>query len=238
MRKRRTRSAEIWRIAAAAMLLSLGGAWSGSPALASESTSWPRPTWYTVVARPHDTVARLAQRYDVSAEGVAKLNGLAVGSALGAGRVLRIPAGHSVTREAVLSEALDRGLRNYAAPPITFRASGDVRQHERLAPAVAKNVPEPRPLRFQWPIRGTVISAFGPAGDGERNDGIPRLIDNTKKWLPRARLWIRLLAHDSRWLPVCGGSRRPDRVGARRVCGTSAGAASERAGSSRRRVEL
>jgi murein DD-endopeptidase MepM/ murein hydrolase activator NlpD len=150
-------------------------------AIAGENGAWPHPTFYTVVTRPSDTLASLAARYGVSAAAVARLNRLDVHSSIATGEVLRVPAGSAETREAVLDEALDRTAPNYASPPKTFGAGDYVRPSGARSPreqparvaALVPNVAPADPIRrFVWPVRGPVISAFGPASDGERNDGV------------------------------------------------------------------
>jgi murein DD-endopeptidase MepM/ murein hydrolase activator NlpD len=97
---------------------------------------------------------------------------------------LRIPAVTRTTREAVLSEALDKSAPNYARPPIfpvlkqnpilprspakaTSRVASAAHLETQPARAYAENV-----LQFSWPVAGPVISAFGPGEHGARNDGI------------------------------------------------------------------
>jgi murein DD-endopeptidase MepM/ murein hydrolase activator NlpD len=177
---RRRRSTEIG-IAALALMLAISAAPIVTDASATVSGAWPHPTFYTVVARPGETLARLAARFGVSAAAVAKLNRINLDRPITVGEVVRIPAGSSVTREAVLAEALDRTAPNYAPPPKTFGAAGHFPTHAFEAvrePAahfdavVASGSAGALSRLFAWPVRGRVISSFGPATDGERNDGI------------------------------------------------------------------
>ncbi|MGH6848765.1 MAG: hypothetical protein ACREC0_15440, partial [Methylocella sp.] len=48
----------------------------------------------------------------------------------------------------------------------------------------------------------------------EEDLGIPRLIEYPKNSLVMRRFWDSSLGHDSRWLSVIWGPRRPDRLGA------------------------
>jgi murein DD-endopeptidase MepM/ murein hydrolase activator NlpD len=151
---------------------------------AVEHGRWPHATYYTVVARQGDSVSTIAGRYRVSPSLVAKLNGLNTMGRMSAGRVLLIPAITRVTREAVLSEALDRSAPNYATRPgplVVAHAPGRFTPPANLAPsgtphhlAVAAAVDGRQPLepRFSWPIVGPVISSFGPGTHGTRNEGI------------------------------------------------------------------
>jgi len=173
---RKKRSTEFCRVAGLS-LLSIFATASGACALSAENGAWPHPTFYTVVVRPGDTLEKLGARYDVSPIAVAKLNGLRSHAAVVAGESLRIPAGSAVTRNAVLAEALDQDAPNYAPPPKAFGASGYLRPRETEAAGIARRdaaTSEDRNAakEFVWPVRGRVISPFGPAANGERNDGI------------------------------------------------------------------
>ncbi len=84
--------------------------------------AWPHPTYFTVMARPGDSVASVAQRYDVSESSVARMNGLDRHKPLFAGEILRIPPGPHSTRAAVFHEATGPYSRvasdpDYAPPP-------------------------------------------------------------------------------------------------------------------------
>jgi murein DD-endopeptidase MepM/ murein hydrolase activator NlpD len=153
---------------------------------------WPRPTFFTVVAHPGDTLSGIAARYGVPAGVVTRLNALDPGSEVFAGEILRIPANSSATRDTVFEEALDRDARNYAPPAKSFdkkngdrmRADGRIDDHDFNSTMAFTGAPRkwlgrsqksPKSAGspgFQWPVAGPVISRFGTAGDGERNDGI------------------------------------------------------------------
>ncbi|HEX4159465.1 MAG TPA: M23 family metallopeptidase [Rhizomicrobium sp.] len=177
---RRRRSPEIG-IAFGALMLTACAVASGTGAFAGESGAWPQPSFYTVVVRPGETLPGLAARYGVSAVAVASLNRVNMHRRLTVGEVLRIPAGSAATRQAVLDEALDRTAPNYAPPPKSFGAAGYVDTHQTQAAndSPSRKVTETTDSgtgslsrRFAWPVRGPVISSFGPASDGQRNDGI------------------------------------------------------------------
>jgi murein DD-endopeptidase MepM/ murein hydrolase activator NlpD len=153
---------------------------------------WPRPTFFTVVAHPGDTVSGIASRYGVPAHAVARLNALDPGSEAFAGEILRIPANSSATRDTVLEEALDRGARNYAPPAKSLYrrnrdqtpSEGRIDDHGSESTAAFAGAAWQWPSRsrnspnsagspgFQWPVTGRVISRFGTTANRERNDGI------------------------------------------------------------------
>ena len=148
---------------------------------AAEQKPWPQASYFTVVARPDDTVETIGARYRMSASVVAKFNGMDTTTPIRSGQLLRIPAGGRATREAVLSEAMDRSARNYApAPKSPDMADRSIAMHASPRASERRAPPGPRmaqlqskgTFRFAWPISGPVISSFGPDAQGARNDGI------------------------------------------------------------------
>jgi murein DD-endopeptidase MepM/ murein hydrolase activator NlpD len=149
----------------------------------------PRPTFFTVVVRPHDTLSSIAARYDVPVSTIVQLNGVSDASRIYTGESLRIPATSQETRVAVLSEATDAAAPNYAPPPkpievrklppvttaTTATAAPPVapRLSQTVAQAQVPGVSRPGDApKFVWPVSGPVILPFGNTGGGERNDGI------------------------------------------------------------------
>jgi murein DD-endopeptidase MepM/ murein hydrolase activator NlpD len=161
----------------------------------TDDSNMPRATYYTVVVRPGDTLSEIAYRYDASVSDVSELNRLSDESRIYAGETLRVPAGDSSTRDAVLSEAGNTNAHNYAPPPkpidtTRFETRDRVTVQNLSAPATGTSrtaawvadKPVSRSVvasdvqhgsgRFAWPVTGPVISAFGSVGNGEKNDGI------------------------------------------------------------------
>lgn len=167
---------------AAALAIAIVLFGDGSKSTASERDAWPSATYYSVVAHPGDTVAAIGARYRVSPSLVARLNGVAATAQLASGRVMLIPARGRATREAVLSEALDRSAPHYAAaprppgapPPLVSFERPDTNTHAIGDRALRSPLPREQgpAFVFSWPIAGSVISSFGPGERGTRNDGI------------------------------------------------------------------
>jgi len=154
-----------------------------SEAAATKRANWPRPTYYTVIAHPGDTVRAVGARYGVSPLLLARLNGLSSVDRIPSGQVVIIPALSRRTRESVLSEALNHAARNYATPPKSLVVGHPFPPFERpvkvsttaphlLYESQARHAQQQNALRFSWPIAGTVISSFGPGEYGARNEGI------------------------------------------------------------------
>lgn len=161
----------------------IGLGYSGKGAAVAQG--WPRATYYTVITRGGDTLTTIARRYHVPPSLVVKLNSPDHTGWMSPGRVVRIPALTRATREAVLFEAIDRTVPNYAlqpaslvgapsAVPVTRAAVKPVlvRKASRAAGRRLVDAGVAQPLRFCRPIAGPVISFFGPGAHGTRNDGI------------------------------------------------------------------
>lgn len=158
----------------------------------SHRANWPGATYYTVVVRPNDTVARVAARYDVSESSVRRLNDISPRDPIHAGDVLRIPPGPGSTRESVLREVgsprvyaqphdADYVEEHTLAPPSAPAAPVRIAHaaptsHIAPAPARAEDAsyePPPGDMHFVWPVSGgRIITGFGTSADGQRNDGI------------------------------------------------------------------
>jgi murein DD-endopeptidase MepM/ murein hydrolase activator NlpD len=161
----------------------------------------PRPTYFTVVVRPGDTLGSIGARYDVSTSTIAHMNDLDRQDELHVGEVLRVPAASRRTREAVFQDATTgpyrathatvttRPLppvpprpvtvaRNDAVPPPPPAPNARPRSNPPVVTASAEqDQPQQMPAsygdgHFIWPLNGAVISTFGSFGNGERNDGI------------------------------------------------------------------
>jgi murein DD-endopeptidase MepM/ murein hydrolase activator NlpD len=179
--------------AAFAAIVLLSGCENDGPY--ADDSGLPQATYYTVVVRPGDTLSEIAHRYDASVDDVSELNRLSDESRIYSGETLRVPAGDSATRDAVLSEASNSAAHNYAPPPrpidtTRFETRDRVTVHDLSAPSTTKSPAEMRVAardvarsagvdeaehgsgRFAWPVTGPVISAFGSVGNGEKNDGI------------------------------------------------------------------
>ncbi len=155
----------------------------------------------TYTVQPGDSLYVIARRAQVSTADLMAWNGISDPRKLRAGQVLRLsgtPAGTTAnaTQQRTFSET-----RDTADGPTTLSPgrgvgganliNGGNRANNRPAPRAeprdyANNAPQPeagnarraapdvrQPLaKFRWPVRGRVISRFGPRGDGSHNDGV------------------------------------------------------------------
>ncbi len=131
------------------------------------------------VVQDRDTVDSVAQRFGVNSQTIIDRNRLQAPYALRAGQNLEIPGARVLTPSESQTAA--------AAPP--SGPSGPVRQEKLPPPGEASKAPpasgQPTPLspptrevtvaaappRFEWPVRGKVVTRYGGSGD-QRSDGI------------------------------------------------------------------
>lgn len=152
-----------------------------------------------VVARG-DTLATIAERFDVTVDKLRAANGLRRGAAVAPGRKLRLPAGyHDTGPLRVFEPDQSREPAPFRNPPGSGRTprGGDAEGLPNRPQPYVPPRPYPRPPSgpltdaptaspqvsdaqitqmgrglFQWPIRGQVISSFGDKGTSQRNDGL------------------------------------------------------------------
>lgn len=135
----------------------------------------PPPQQYK--ARAGDSLYTVARLYGASPTEIARLNNLSAPYALQAGQVLRLPSGLSrgpmgITHEVAIAEA----------SPVGGVERDDLSGSPRPAPSSAPYSPPPSGAtgyaggggsgRFAMPVRGPVLSSYGPKPGGLHNDGI------------------------------------------------------------------
>lgn len=130
--------------------------------LASQSGS-AAATYYTVRVRPGDTLSELADRYDVSTESVARMNGIANHDSIYAGEILRIPAGSRATRDAVYADATSRPSRTNPYIPAPEPRRGGYPQSTHDGVAVADLPPISSSSRANTAPTRTVVANNAPA---------------------------------------------------------------------------
>jgi len=133
----------------------------------------PRPPVHVV--QRGENLYRIGLQYGLDYRELAAHNGLRAPYEIEIGQELRLPNGAQPVRTA--SNDTPRTSR-----PSTSRPSTTTPPPPRQAPArsgpptLPDNDPPPRassgPVSFAWPLRGEVISEFGPKPDGRRNDGV------------------------------------------------------------------
>ncbi len=125
------------------------------------------------VVRGGDTLYGISRLYGVGTSVLARANAIGPPYRLAVGKRLRVPAVWG-TRAGVTNAARRPKL---AASAPARRAAAANRQGRRVSPSPppAKPIPKPPPRagnRFLWPVKGKLLSRFGPRGGGLHNDGI------------------------------------------------------------------
>ena len=133
-----------------------------------------RASTYTV--RSGDSLSIIADKHDIAYQDLARHNKLSRNAVLQPGQVLKIPAGASgpaKTPVRVASRSSDIPVPQ--ANPARSSQPAAAAKPRKKAPTRKAALPQPKPMtgnRFRWPVRGRVISGFGPKPNGKHNDGI------------------------------------------------------------------
>lgn len=140
--------------------------------LAGQEISMPRPAVHIV--RPGENLYRIGLRYNISYETLAAHNGILAPYEIEVGQEIRLPSGSVRTAQLdAPSPPADRPTRRQ--PTIDTPVTVEQVDPPPPTPRRTSTPPDPEPtgpVSFQWPIRGDIVSGFGPKPDGQRNDGI------------------------------------------------------------------
>ncbi len=146
---------------------------------------------------PGDTLFGVARRFSIDPRSLATLNDMTLETQLRQGRRLSLPAlardqGAAAGATGPMPEGM--GLAEASRPAATPRAapvtppiaSSQTARREPLpapivtpsAPTASDTAPTDQEVaavgrgKFLWPLRGDILSAYGPKGPGQRNDGL------------------------------------------------------------------
>jgi murein DD-endopeptidase MepM/ murein hydrolase activator NlpD len=132
----------------------------------------------THVVNPGETLYSLGRRYGVSHVDIANANGIHNETALRVGQRLTIP-GSGNARASTTTPFSPPPAPRAEAPAPTQRTAASPEPAQKAAaitPVSTSERDEPRSLggspQFRWPVRGRVISGYGPKSNGQHNDGI------------------------------------------------------------------
>ena len=137
----------------------------------------PARSGQTHVVNSGDTLYSLGRRYSVSHVEIARTNGIQNDAALRVGQRLTIPGSANATASAQTPFSPPPGQRvDATAPQRTVAAPEPAQKAAAVTPVSTSASEEPRSLggspQFRWPVRGRVISGYGPKVNGQHNDGI------------------------------------------------------------------
>ncbi len=129
----------------------------------------PLQAFYEV--QPKDTLYSISRRYGTDVASLAKLNGLGAPYAISVGQKLQVPGKRQNIAGAKRKIAR---VKPQATKPKQSAAKSPAKAQARAQAKVKTKLPEaPRRVgRFQVPVKGSVISNFGPKEGGLHNDGI------------------------------------------------------------------
>ena len=126
------------------------------------------------VVRPGETMYSLGRTYNVSPHEIARANGLSMSAGLNVGQRVTIPgAGSSspIANSAPAALPQQNLAAQRVAPPAPQQQSAGVQPAEEMQQSAQIDQADTA-SPFRWPVRGRVISKFGPKPNNTRNEGI------------------------------------------------------------------
>jgi murein DD-endopeptidase MepM/ murein hydrolase activator NlpD len=161
-------------------------AYTPAPATAAMvRTPIPEPTRsnQTHVVAGGETLYSLGRRYNTSPMAIAQANGLSNDASLRVGQRVSIPGGSAPTAMASASRPATQfsappAQRTDAPAPVRTASLQTTEAPQKVAAVTPAAEPEEetRSLggspQFRMPVRGRIISGYGPKANGQHNDGI------------------------------------------------------------------
>ena len=135
--------------------------------------SLPAKQYHTV--QRGDTLYSIARQYNVDVTSLSRVNNLQTPYSLNVGDKLALPA--SVGSLPTSSYAASQNYSSSSASASTHTTASNSVQAAytpaKSAPVTDSYVaPKARKTKFDWPVKGTIISGYGNLGSGRKNDGI------------------------------------------------------------------
>ena len=163
---------------------SRGGSFAAAPrptAVASAPRTVPSAPSFAGfhVAGPGDTLSKIARRYRVSVSDLAKANRIPPYARIKMGERLVIPAHVSAAPRAPVvppqrtaqAAPVQQAPKQVASIPPQPQHQANLATPAVELPASATKAATGTAI-FRWPVRGRIVTAFGPKPNGQRNDGI------------------------------------------------------------------
>lgn len=126
----------------------------------------PSQQYHTV--KRGESLYGIARMYNVEVTELSRVNNLQTPYSLSVGQKLILPA------SAAVSSGTSSSVKNTSSGV----ATSATKQPEKARYVAAKSssasslVPKTRKTKFDWPVKGTIISGYGNLGNGRKNDGI------------------------------------------------------------------
>ena len=135
----------------------------------------------THVVAGGETLYSLGRKYGVSPFAIADANGLPNNAQLVTGQKVKIPAGGATAAKqapapkletAELTETGETGTEKVAEVPAPETVSTSAGEETESQPAAKPSTGSDGASGMRWPVRGKIISGFGPKANGLKNEGI------------------------------------------------------------------
>jgi len=134
---------------------------------AGQRLKLPAPRYYSV--RPQDSLYQISRMFDVSVTDVARTNNLSAPYTLKPGQKLRMPSDEPPrVRQASVSQASSR-YEPPSRPSPPQQARPQLRSQDTTTKRASSSTASGT---FIWPVKGRIISDFGPKENGLHNDGL------------------------------------------------------------------
>ncbi len=139
------------------------------------------PTTKYYIVQKGDTLYSISKKYNVDMSSLSKTNRLYAPYALNIGQRLTLPG--SVVESGTYAAA--PAARQDSTSWLPWKKSSSAKSSSRSTPqktasykkqqssrSASPSYVKPRKTKFDWPVRGSIISRFGSIGKGRTNDGI------------------------------------------------------------------
>lgn len=150
------------------------------------SKAQPKLSGGTIKVRKGDTIYALSRRHDVTVREIIRANHLKPPYLLYPGQRLKSPGtGHHVVRKGETIYSLSRKYRvdmtsfarlNRLKSPFILSIGQKLKVPGGIVPRTRRAALPPPPPRsgkgFMWPVKGPLLSSYGPKAKGYHNDGI------------------------------------------------------------------
>lgn len=137
------------------------------------------PARQTHTVAKGDTLYSISKRYNVDITSLSRLNDLDAPYTLSVGQVLSLPetiAGTTQIAQTTTSQkvaSVHMPARKTTVKTIATTTTKSTATTKKITKSSSsKTVSTYRKTKFLWPVNGTVVSNFGAAGKGRKNDGI------------------------------------------------------------------
>ena len=131
------------------------------------------PTLREHMVEAGDTVYGISRRYGVDMAALVRANGVKPPYTIKVGQRLRLPGATEPVRQTSASTIVALKAGKSDPSPSSATPSKTKSARPTRSDGLAQAVPPPRSgKRFLWPVKGKVISGFGPKGKGLHNDGV------------------------------------------------------------------